>query len=440
MSNVYPLLPRLIVNGRFIGDFLAAPAPCCALGLLEERQTIRGLLALRPAEAIPPAVSNVGFNFGHSLLGTADFEVVHFAFQFYGFATYQVLLNPNNPLVRTVLKTMVASGDYFFLVLDPDQGVTAFRSDIEPQQWVGLKDHLERILRSKTTEAQYRQAVAHFQRKLKATDHYLNWVCRDTIEYLDLTQDRLEMSPSAGTPPRRGDDSVNPGSPSAQPLSMLPTLATIIDEQLANAREQHVSLLDVRDCPEVLDDDLLHRLLRLYSEQLEDLPRYREQLAIWRHASPTPAQRGEIARLGGQLERHETLVHAVLELAKELQSGTIDAILRMEEGELGMAIFEGRRKPPAGEPPSEALRVAEQRAIAEVLDARVEELEQAGLQPLQWLGHLAPQMPMFHRLMEISSEAEMDQLCQQYPALYRFAKLLERIAAGIRSGAIQVPR
>jgi hypothetical protein len=34
MSNIYPLLPRLTVNSRFIDEFLAAEGPYCALGLV----------------------------------------------------------------------------------------------------------------------------------------------------------------------------------------------------------------------------------------------------------------------------------------------------------------------------------------------------------------------------------------------------------------------
>ena len=52
MSNVYPLLPRLTVNGAFIDEFLAAPAPCCALGLVEERKRTCGFLAIRTNEII----------------------------------------------------------------------------------------------------------------------------------------------------------------------------------------------------------------------------------------------------------------------------------------------------------------------------------------------------------------------------------------------------
>jgi hypothetical protein len=32
------------------------------------------------------------------MLGNDNFEVLHFVFQFYGFETYNALINPNNPL------------------------------------------------------------------------------------------------------------------------------------------------------------------------------------------------------------------------------------------------------------------------------------------------------------------------------------------------------
>jgi len=38
MSNTLPLLPRLTVNRSFMSAFLAAPPPCFALGLVEERR------------------------------------------------------------------------------------------------------------------------------------------------------------------------------------------------------------------------------------------------------------------------------------------------------------------------------------------------------------------------------------------------------------------
>jgi hypothetical protein len=45
VSNVTRLLPTLAVNGQLTRDFLAAPAPCFTLGVVEERRQPRGFLA-----------------------------------------------------------------------------------------------------------------------------------------------------------------------------------------------------------------------------------------------------------------------------------------------------------------------------------------------------------------------------------------------------------
>ena len=196
MSKIYLLLPKLTVNEQFINEFISAQAPCFALGLVEERKRQCGFLALRPNEVIPPEVSSVGFRFGHSLLGTADFEVVHFAFEFYGFETYNVLINPNNPAVQTILTTMVESGDYFFFAINSNGNATAFRSEIGQADLAGLKTNLRRIRISTTTDTQYRKALAMFEKNPQPAGTLLNWVCRDNVEYLDLTKARLELTPA----------------------------------------------------------------------------------------------------------------------------------------------------------------------------------------------------------------------------------------------------
>src|SRR6266481_5553068 len=119
VSNICRFVPKLTVNGQFMRDFMAEESPCFALGLVEERKQPCGFLALRPAAVIPPEISGLGFNFGHALLGTTEFEVIQFVFHFYGFETYNVLVNPNNRLVKKVLMRMVESGDYFFFAISP---------------------------------------------------------------------------------------------------------------------------------------------------------------------------------------------------------------------------------------------------------------------------------------------------------------------------------
>ena len=195
MSQEQPARSTLAVNAQFIRDFLAAESPCFALGLVEERQRPCGFLALRPPTVIPPAITNAGFRFGHGLLGNADFVVVQFVFAFYGFEMYNVLVNPNNLLVQTVLTTMVHSADYFFFALNADRSVTAFRSDIGHDDLAGLKTNLPRIQQARTTESQYCHAVALFEKNPSPAGAVIPWVCRDNAAYLDLTTDRLALNP-----------------------------------------------------------------------------------------------------------------------------------------------------------------------------------------------------------------------------------------------------
>jgi hypothetical protein len=189
-------MPTLTVNRRFMAAFLAEQTPCLALGLVEEGIDPCALIALRQDQALPPAVSAAGFRFGTALLGTGRWEVVHFAFEFYGFATYNVLINPSDPVSRSVLTSIVETGDYFFFALDSDRQATAFRSDIGAASLAGLKANLSHLQRSATTDAQYRQAVSQFERHPEPPGTLLRWVCRDNMNYLDLAQDPLVMNPA----------------------------------------------------------------------------------------------------------------------------------------------------------------------------------------------------------------------------------------------------
>jgi hypothetical protein len=188
-------LPNLTVNARFMGEFLAAPLPCCALGLVEVEGTECGLLALRPDRVIPSHSTDRGFRFGHSVLGTAEYEVVHFAFEFYGFTTYNVLMNPANPVVQAVLTRMMDTGDYFFFAVGSDHGALAFRSELEEHSLWGLQSQMPRLLQSRTTDEQYQRAVTAFAQNPEPPGTLLAWVCQDNTAALDLTRDRFDLTP-----------------------------------------------------------------------------------------------------------------------------------------------------------------------------------------------------------------------------------------------------
>jgi hypothetical protein len=189
-----PDLPTLTVNRSFMQEFVNAQQGCCALGLVEVQNHQCAFIALRPQMAIPPHITGQGFALGHGLIGNRDFEVVQFIFNFYGFQMYNVLINPNNRIVQSVLKTMIESGDYFFFTLDDTSGnFTAFRSEIGTEILTSLTQNWRRIQQSQTTDSQYLQAAVYFVKNPEPQGKLLQWVCSDNIDYLDLTHDRLEM-------------------------------------------------------------------------------------------------------------------------------------------------------------------------------------------------------------------------------------------------------
>lgn len=119
--------------------------------------------------------------------------VIHFAIAFYGFGTYDVLVNPNNAIVQTVLRIMLENQDYFFFSIDPNQQVTTFRSE---RGEANVVSHHPGIINSTTTEAPYQSAVSRVAPNSDSDDVLLNGVCRDTVAALDRVNDRLAMNRS----------------------------------------------------------------------------------------------------------------------------------------------------------------------------------------------------------------------------------------------------
>ena len=83
---------------------------------------------------------------------------------------------------------------------------------------------------------------------------------------------------------------------------------------------------------------------------------------------------------------------------------------------------------------------AEQRQLAMLIDAHVNQYPDTELGDEQLLRTIYDYMDAYKRVMDGSTRAQMDYLYQQYDGFYRFAKLLEAIAQGIDDGVIDVPK
>ncbi len=75
-------------------------------------------------------------------------------------------------------------------------GVTTFRAEIGQDTLSQVQANLARIEQSTTTEAQYHRALSSFAENPEPEGILLHWVCGDNLDYLDLTKDRLELTPA----------------------------------------------------------------------------------------------------------------------------------------------------------------------------------------------------------------------------------------------------
>ena len=82
--------------------------------------------------------------------------------------------------------------------------------------------------------------------------------------------------------------------------------------------------------------------------------------------------------------------------------------------------------------------IAEQLQMAGLIDARMKAI--SGVDDLAIFTDMADYLPAFKRLMDTSTDDDMDQLAARYTGFYQYAKILEAVAAGIRSGKIVVPK
>lgn len=195
MGNIHNFLPRLIINELLIRDLMAAQTPCFALGYVEENGVNRGFIAIRPKKSIPNEITQKGMNFGHSVLGINQDKVLHFAFEFYDNETYHGLVPVGNPIAQAVISTMLETQDYFFFAINPDQSVSAFRSEFKTSNLSGLGANQKQFGEGNCPSEQYEKIIETFTKKPEPPGIVMNWICRTNWDYLNLKKYPLELNP-----------------------------------------------------------------------------------------------------------------------------------------------------------------------------------------------------------------------------------------------------
>jgi hypothetical protein len=130
-----------------------------------------------------------------------------------------------------------------------------------------------------------------------------------------------------------------------QPIESLSLIRSMVDGLLDETEKQHANLESCRSKPHVLDDYTVDRVIKVYTDQANDLRLYEEQLCRWKKLELDRFQSREVERLAAQVPTIQERIKAILALAEELKKGTIESVLSKSDFELGLDILLGRRKP-----------------------------------------------------------------------------------------------
>ncbi len=152
------------------------------------------------------------------------------------------------------------------------------------------------------------------------------------------------LNMTAGTiPPQPPEKETTPDqtTPQWQPIEKLSLIASLIDGALNTTGEQFATLTEAKFKPYSLDDALVNRAIKAFTDQKDDLLTYDEQLTRWKAQSLTPKQLAEVERLSGQMKKLHKLTTKTLALAEELQELTIERLLEKDDAEVGLEYLLG---------------------------------------------------------------------------------------------------
>ncbi|QDZ77514.1 hypothetical protein [Bacillus cereus] len=125
--------------------------------------------------------------------------------------------------------------------------------------------------------------------------------------------------------------------PNWQPIQNLPIIANLIDGQSSDAKEQYVNLLEALSKPHVLNDAIIQRTIHVYTEQLEFVWIFEEQLSKWKKEDRlTPIEQSEIERLQGQVQQLHSILTDILAITEKLKDGTYEKVMAKSDLQLGI--------------------------------------------------------------------------------------------------------
>ena len=125
-------------------------------------------------------------------------------------------------------------------------------------------------------------------------------------------------------------------TPNFYDLGMIPVYLSMSADQWEDSSENLENLKACETRPHILDDAMIFRTIKLYTEQKEMAWIPLKQCSLWREQNPTSEQLKDIEKIEtftkGSLEN----IEQILILANSFKDHTIERVLAKDDMELGL--------------------------------------------------------------------------------------------------------
>lgn len=129
------------------------------------------------------------------------------------------------------------------------------------------------------------------------------------------------------------------------PIEQLPMFTKMIEDSIIDTEENYATFLEAKSKPHVLDDLLIDRAIKNYTEQITYINCCDKQLERWKKDTLTKNQIEKINELITKNIHNRKINQNILSLLSELKKGNINRIMEMDDYELGLNVLLGKVKP-----------------------------------------------------------------------------------------------
>ena len=130
--------------------------------------------------------------------------------------------------------------------------------------------------------------------------------------------------------------------PNLQPTTMIPVFLETSTGMLDAAAEQLESLKKAKGRAHVLNDEMVERILKVFTEQTDYIPLYLQQCQHWRKVELNERQGQWLSEMENNIKSLAKVNQEILALVKSYQGKTINKVLNIDEAELLDSLLSGK--------------------------------------------------------------------------------------------------